>query len=98
MREFEPHPLRHGLVAQLAVHVIGNDEVAGSSPAETSNYMVAVAQLVEHQIVALGVASSTLVGHPILPISLMVERPALTRHAEVQYLDGQPNTEAYSRG
>ena len=27
--------------------------------------MVAVAQLVEHQIVALGVASSILVGHPI---------------------------------
>ena len=28
---------RHGLVAQLAVHVLGKDEVAGSSPAETSN-------------------------------------------------------------
>ena len=25
-----------------------------------------------------------------LPISLMVERPALTRNAEVRYLDGQP--------
>ena len=36
-----------------------------------ANYMVAVAQLVEHQIVALDVASSTLVGHPILPISLI---------------------------
>ena len=29
--------------------------------------MVAVAQLVEHQIVTLGVASSTLVGYPIYP-------------------------------
>ena len=38
----------------------------GSSPTLSAGNMVAVAQLAEHQIVALGVASSTLVGHPII--------------------------------
>ena len=39
------------------------------------HFMVAVAQLAEHQIVALGVASSTLVGHPI-NIAWLVYQPS----------------------
>lgn len=40
--------------------------------------MVAVAQLVEHQIVTLGVASSTLVGYPICPVSSVGTSASLT--------------------
>ena len=39
---------RHGLVAQLAVHLIGNEEVAGSNPAETSRKAI-------HTLLTLGV-------------------------------------------
>ena len=43
----------------------------GSNPVVTSNfYMVAVAQLAEHQVVALNVARSIRVGHPIRKGSL----------------------------
>ena len=73
------------------MHVIGNDEVAGPSPAETSSNMVLVVQLVEHRIVVPVVAGSSPVLHPKLPASLVVERPALTRNVEVRYLGGQPN-------
>ena len=74
------------------MHVIGNDEVAGPSPAETSsNNMVLVVQLVEHRIVVPVVAGSSPVLHPKLPASLVVERPALNRDVEVRYLGGQPN-------
>ena len=36
----------------------------GSNPIVTSKYMVAVAQLAEHQVVALNVARSIRVGYP----------------------------------
>lgn len=80
------------------MHVIGNDEVAGPSPAETSSNMVRVAQLAERRIVAPSVGDSSSLLHPTLPASLVVERPALTRNVEVRYLGGQPNMEDYSRG
>ena len=52
-------------IAQLVEQLTVNQSVAGSSPARGA--MLTVAQLVEHQIVVLTVASSILVCQPTAP-------------------------------
>ena len=52
-------------IAQLVEQLTVNQSVAGSSPARGA--MLTVAQLVEHQIVVLAVASSILVCQPTAP-------------------------------
>ena len=63
-----PIPTTYSDIAQLVEQFIRNEPVARSSRAVGAN-MVSVAQLVEPRFVEPAVASSSLVGYPILPIS-----------------------------
>ena len=61
--------------------------------------MVGVAQLAEHQVVALGVVGSSPITHPILPQTGAVHiQPAPVSFAPVAQLDRAPDFESVGRG